>query len=256
LALSFSFDLSPEAALRFFRKKGLQTSFAWQDMWQQEHDAAFTVAKMMDIDLLRDVRVAVDEAIAKGTTLQAFRAQLEPLLLKQGWWGRAEMIDPITHEPQLVQLGSPRRLETIFRVNMQTAYVAGDQEQIEETADQAPFLMYDAVDDNKVRPQHKVWDDTVLRWDDPWWNTHRPPNGWNCRCSVIQLSQRDLNREGLQVAPKAPVVTTREYTNRRTGEVSRVPVGIDPGWAYNVGKSRLEHLRAELAEKRRAFNDD
>jgi hypothetical protein len=35
------FDLPPERAIAFFRDKGLAASFAWQDRWQEEHDAAF-----------------------------------------------------------------------------------------------------------------------------------------------------------------------------------------------------------------------
>lgn len=252
MALGWALDLAPQAALRFFRGKGLKGSFSWQDMWQEEHDAAFTVAKMMDVDLLRDVRDAVEQAIANGETFAAFRKKLEPELVKRGWWGQADMEDPQTGEVKRVQLGSVRRLETIFRVNMQMTYSAGDWEQIAETANAAPFLMYDAIDDNRTRPSHKAWDGTVLRWDDPWWQTHRPPNGWNCRCSTIQLSARDLRAMGKSVGT-APPVTTREFTNRRTGEITRVPDGIDPGFAYNPGASRIQLLQAQLAQKQRAF---
>lgn len=255
MTLAINFKLAPEKALKFFRAKGLKTSFAWQDMWQQEHDAAFTVAKMMDVDLLRDVRAAVDKAITEGTTLQQFSQELKPRLLEAGWWGKAEMADPETGEVNLVQLGSPRRLRTIFRVNMQSAYAAGEWAQIQETKTEAPYLMYDAVDDGRTRPQHRAWDGTVLPVDDPWWKTHRPPNGWNCRCGVIQLSADQVKAMGLAVADKAPVSPTREYTNPRTGEISRVPLGIDPGWAYNPGESRVEHLRRSLDEKRRSFLD-
>lgn len=255
MAAGFRFDLPPEEALKFFRDKGLQTSFAWQDMWQQEHDVQFTVAKMTDTDLLRDVKVAVDKAIAEGQTLQQFKKDLKPRLVDAGWWGKAEMDDPETGETKLVQLGSPRRLRTIFLVNMQTAYAAGDWAAIQEQKSEAPYLMYDAIDDGRTRAQHKAWDGTVLPIDDPWWDTHRPPNGWNCRCGVIQLSRSQAEAMGKAVADRAPPSPTREYTNQRTGEISRVPLGIDPGWAYNPGKSRLDQARRALEEKQRAFRD-
>lgn len=242
-------DFKPEAALNYFKRKGLNASFSWQDMWHEDHDAAFTIAKMMDLDLLRDMREAVQQAIDQGLTSQQFRKNVEPMLVKAGWWGKAEMPDPITGEMKLVQLGSARRLETIFRTNMQMAYAAGDWEQITDTADSAPYLMYDAIDDNRTRPAHKAWDGTVLRWDDPWWQTHRPPCGWNCRCSTIQLSGDELQAMGKSVSP-APKVTYREFTNRRSGEISRVPDGIDPGFAYNPGAASLRAHAVQLfAEK-------
>ncbi|MFC3716813.1 phage minor head protein [Luteimonas soli] len=249
-----AFDLAPEEAVAFFRDKGLLASFAWQDVWQQEHEIAFTVAKMVDLDLLSDVRDAVDQAMAEGLTLQQFKAQITPRLVSAGWWGVREQADPETGAKQLVQLGSPRRLETIFRTNMMTAYAAGEWQQIQDAAEDAPYLMYDAVDDNRTREQHRAWDGTVLRWDDPWWQTHRPPNGWNCRCSVIQLGEDELALAGKSAPDTAPPVKTREWTNRRTGEVMQVPLGIDPGFAYNPGQDRQAQLRALAADKRAAFD--
>ncbi len=249
MGIKLSFDLAPEQALKFFRAKGYRTSFAWQDVWQAEHETAFTVAKMMDLDMLKDVRTAVDKALAEGQTFQEFRKNIEPALFDAGWWGRKEMADPLTGEIKEVQLGSVRRLRTIFRVNMQTSYAAGHWAQIEDNKADAPFLMYDAVDDGRTRPEHRSWDGKVLRADDPWWEAHTPPNGWNCRCSVIQLSASDLKRMGKSGPDEAPPVQTREYVNPRTGEVAAVPRGIDPGWAYNPGKARYAELRAQEFEK-------
>lgn len=249
------FDLPPEEALRFFRAKGLARSFAWQDVWADEHEIAFTVAKMLDIDLLADVREAVDQALADGETFDTFKAKLLPRLQKAGWWGVREERDPLTGKTRMVQLGSVRRLQTIFRTNLMTAYAAGEWAQIEDNAQDAPFLMYDAVDDNRTREQHRAWNGLVLRWDDPWWQTHRPPNGYNCRCSVIQLNGEEVEAYGYRVG-KAPPVKRREVVNKRTGEVMQVPVGIDAGFDYNPGASaadRKGQLSRMLELKRKAL---
>lgn len=80
--------LPPVEAISFFRKKGFRFGFSWQDVWQSEHARAFTVAKAMTRDLLEDIRAALDTAIADGTTLETFTANLRPTLEAKGWWGR------------------------------------------------------------------------------------------------------------------------------------------------------------------------
>lgn len=255
MALQARFDLPPEKAIAFFKGKGFATSFAWQDVWREEHDAAFTVAKMLRVDLLTDMRDAVGKAISDGLTLEQFKDLIEPRLVEAGWWGQAEMVDPATGESQLVQLGSPRRLKTIFETNMRTAYAAGHWDEIQESAADAPYLMYDAVDDGATRDEHRAWDGTVLPASDPWWASHFPPNDWGCRCGVIQLSADQVEAMGLSVASKAPATKLREYTNPRTGEVQMVPEGIGAGWDYNPGASRQADLRRQLAEKERGLRD-
>ncbi|MCY3795428.1 MAG: hypothetical protein OXG51_13800, partial [Gammaproteobacteria bacterium] len=75
---------------------------------------------------------------------------------------------------------------------------------------------------------------TVLPIDHPFWKTHAPPNGWNCRCTLVALSERDLDRYGLSLS-QDPGFDLRPWTNRRTGEIVQVPQGIDPGFAHNPG---------------------
>lgn len=255
MAAELRFDLEPRKALEFFRGKGYATSFGWQDVWRAEHDQAFTVAKMANVDMLRDVRLAVDKAIAQGQTLEQFKKELQPRLMEAGWWGKAEMEDPLTGETKLVQLGSPRRLQTIFETNIKTSYAAGDWAQIQQTKDDAPFVMYDAVGDANTRPEHAAWDGLVLSVDDPWLQTHSPPNDWGCRCGLIQLSRAQAAAMGKAEPDKAPAVVMREYTNPRTGEVSMVPKGVGPGWDYSPGASRADLQRELLAEKEKAFRD-
>lgn len=227
--------LPPREAIDYFRAKGFKPSFAWQDVWQGEHARAFTVAKAMQLDVLEDIRGAVDRAIAGGTTFETFKAELEPMLQSKGWWGRQRMVDPLTGKERLVQLGSPRRLRTIFDVNLRTSYAVGRWEQIQRTKRLRPFLRYVAVQDRRTRPEHAAWHGIILPVDDPWFLSHYPPNGWNCRCTVRQLSARDVDRLG--GVSEAPETATRSWINKRTGEEVEVAEGIDPGWDYHVGRA-------------------
>ena len=244
-----AFDLQPKEAVDFFRHKGFQFAFDWTDMLKEEHDANFTVAKITDLDLLSEVRDAVDQAIAEGTTFETFKERLIPTLQEAGWWGGKMVLDADTGEEREVQLGSPRRLRTIFETNLKTAYAAGRYQQIQDTKDDFPYLMYDAVKDDRTREEHLAWDGLVLPVDDPWWKTHYPPNGWNCRCSVIQVDERTLGQLGKSGPDKAPPIETRPWLNPSTGEEEDVPTGIDPGWDYAPGRSRAEQVREVLDEK-------
>ena len=165
------------------------------------------------------------------------------------------MVDPATGDARMVQLGSPRRLRVIFETNMQTAYAAGHWAQIQQTKADAPYLMYDAVNDAQTRPEHAAWDGLVLPADDPWWQTHYPPNDWGCRCGVVQLSADQASEMGKPNGDQAPADQLRDYTNPRTGEVSQVPKGVGPGWAYAPGASRADLYRQELATKQQEFRD-
>ena len=230
-------DVPPEEAVKHFQAKGFHVGFDWRDTDAGTHVRSFTVAKAMKLDILQDIQEAVDAAIADGRTFDWFRGNLEPILRRKGWWGRQSMIDPLTGETRIVQLGSPRRLRIIFDTNVRMAYAHGRWQGIERLKEQMPYLRYVAVRDARTRPQHAAWHGAVLPVDHPFWRTHYPPNGWRCRCIVQQLSDDDLERYGHKVSSGPPPGSeqTRPWVNRRTGEPARVPVGIDPGFAHNVG---------------------
>jgi len=240
-------SLPPAEAIEYFRQKGYLIGFNWEDVWQEEHQVAFTVAKAMQIDLLEDIRAAVDAALVEGTTLAEFRKRLKPLLVQKGWWGKAEMEDPLTGEVKLVQLGSTRRLKTIYDTNLRTAHSEGQWERIQGNKSAFPYLQYDGNNSEHPRIQHSSWDNLVLPVDDPFWQSHTPIKEWGCKCRVIQLSGRMLERRGLEVnqSPKVPVYT---YTNKRTGEVQQIPQGVHPAFNYPPG-GRMANLNKLLNEK-------
>lgn len=48
-------------------------------------------------------------------------------------------------------------------------------------------LQYRTAGDDRVRPEHAELDRVTLPMSDPFWRTYYPPNGWNCRCTVVQV---------------------------------------------------------------------
>lgn len=52
-----------------------------------------------------------------------------------------------------------------------------------------PNLVYRTVGDDRVRPEHQVLNGIVKPIDDPFWRMYYPPNGWRCRCTVMNTSE-------------------------------------------------------------------
>ena len=48
-------------------------------------------------------------------------------------------------------------------------------------------LQYRTANDDRVRPEHAALDRVTLPMSDPFWEEYYPPNGWNCRCTVVQV---------------------------------------------------------------------
>jgi SPP1 gp7 family putative phage head morphogenesis protein len=254
--LSHSFNLAPEKAVAYFRSKGNELSFDWHEVWQEAHTQAFTVAKVTRMDILQDIRSALDKDLSQGGTLATFKRQLEPTLKAKGWWGKQKVVDPKTGEEREAMLGSPRRLKTIYETNMRTAYSAGRWQEQLSRADDMPYLQYKSRRVGPFRrPEHVALHDKVFRIDDPFWATMYPPNDWGCKCWVRQLSAADLKEKGLKVESSAGKLdkemalvseTTGElaevstYTDKATGEKTKTGAG----WSHNPGLAAATDLSA------------
>ncbi|WP_330925253.1 phage minor head protein [Candidatus Sororendozoicomonas aggregata] len=245
---AFPSEPAPEV-LDYFNRKKLKPSFSWMDVWKQEHQSVFTVAKAMQLDILQDLLSGVLTAIREGQTLQQFRQQLTPLLQKKGWWGVKEMTNPNNKKKQLAQLGSPRRLRVIYETNLRTAHAAGQWHRVQRTKKTHPYLRYELGPSKEHRKEHVQWQGLTLPVDDPFWDTHYPQNGWGCKCRVRQVSTREYQRTRGKSPNRAPEIKRNEWINKRTGEIQKVPEGIDPGWDYNPGKRRLNALEQRVIQQ-------
>ena len=249
--LAYAIGLKPEKAIEYFRSKGYAFSWDWEEIWQEAHARAFTVAKVTRMDILQDIRSGIQQALDDGITYQQFAKELTPLLKSKGWWGRQETVNKETGEVTDVQLGSPFRLRTIFDQNVQTAYNVGRYRTQMENVQSRPFWEYVAVMDARTRPAHAMLNGRVFRSDDPFWTSFYPPNGWRCRCRVRALDDANLVERDLQAESSRGKLGTRdELVSKKTGEMQPVTVftdrnpqsgkkesvAPDVGWSYNPGK--------------------
>jgi hypothetical protein len=248
---------APPEVLDYFRAKDLTPRFSWLDVWGQEHAHAFTVAGVTETRVLSEFKAAIDKAVAEGRGFEAFRADMRERLAPLGWWGPRQVADPDGRwATKAVDFSKPRRLEITFWSNMRAARAAGQWNRIQRTKRVLPYLLYVRSTAERKRPEHLAWAGIILPVDHSFWRTHFPPNGWMCQCAVRQIDQEDrdarLAREpgdgGIAYRDTPPPEETRRYVNRRTGEVTEVPVGIDPGWHTNPGLSRARTLVSQLTQ--------
>ncbi|HWH86345.1 MAG TPA: phage minor head protein [Pseudomonas sp.] len=240
-------SLTPKQAVEFFEQKALATGFNYQDVWQSQHQSSFTVAKAVTTDILQDIRDAVDAAIKNGTTYAEFQKHLTPLLQEKGWWGKQQVIDPLTGETVTAQLGSPRRLKLIYDTNLRTAHAEGQWQRIQANKASFPYLTYDGANSAEPRPQHTAWDRLTLPVDHPFWLSHMPCKAYGCKCRVNSSTAKQVEREGLTIGP-APEVEHVQFVNKRTGQVQMIPKGVDPSFHYPPGGRRASLTQA-LNEK-------
>jgi SPP1 gp7 family putative phage head morphogenesis protein len=240
------FKLSPALAIKYFKSKKNQSSWDWYEIWQDAHRKTFTVAKAMREDILSDIRSAVEKALSEGQTFQSFQKELKPLLQKKGWWSEVITVDK-DGIAEKAQLGSIHRLKTIYSVNMQTAYMAGRYKTQIENTDNRPYWEYIAVLDERTRPEHAELNGLIFRYDDPFWASFYPPNGWRCRCRVNALSNYNMESKKLKPNSSAGLLSEEQkLVSKKSGDYKPVTVYTDPltgrkvapdvGWSYNPAK--------------------
>lgn len=215
-----------EEQIAFFRQKINLPTASWTDIFDGQHARAFVVAGAMKDDLLADLRKAVTRVVEQGVTLAEFRRDFDALVARSGW---------------VYNGGRNWRTRVIYDTNLNSSYMAGRWNQMQQVVRTRPYWRYvhsDFVENPRL--DHLAWNGLILRHDDPFWSTHFPPNGWGCKCRIETLSERNLKALGKDVPDTAPPFELEERTVGIRGPNPRtvkVPKGIDPGFGFNVGEA-------------------
>jgi SPP1 gp7 family putative phage head morphogenesis protein len=215
------FGVQFKGAIENLKGKLPEGTMAWDDLAGPVHGKVFAIAGATNLDLVADIQKSLVSALEKGTTIAQFRKDFDASVQQYGWTYKGKR---------------GWRTAVIFNNNMRSAHMAGRWEQLLANSDRRPYLQYRTAGDSRVRPQHRAWNGLIYPIGDSFWQTHYPPNGWGCRCTIRAYSDGDLGQLGVKPSEPFDVKTRRVVS--QDGEIKdQVPVGIDPGWDHNVGQS-------------------
>ena len=85
------------------------------------------------------------------------------------------------------------------------------------------YLQYRTAGDDKVREEHAALNGTTLPPSDPFWELFLPPNGWNCRCTAVQVRKN-------KYTPSDPELAMQRGNECTEGAKRAI-------FRYNAGKS-------------------
>jgi SPP1 gp7 family putative phage head morphogenesis protein len=183
-SISASFDVGGDETAERIRNLTPVTKQVFDGLTSQYRRDAFTIAGAADLRLIQKIQDSLADAAQKGETAAE--------------WKKA--VARLTSDAGVADLNA-FTLDTAFQTAMQKCYSAGRLEQMQEPhmLDALPFWQYWTVGDLRVRPEHAALDGFVARAIDPVWLKIYPPSGFNCRCSVVPISED----EALEISKNA-----------------------------------------------------
>jgi len=197
-----------QEAVDFFKSKKIMRPADFKKLQDRYKQDAFSIAGTANQYTITQVHSALLNAIETG----------EP---------QASVVKEIR---RLVPDMSKAHADVVFRNNVIGSYQRGRWDQLQRVKRGRPFWQYVTVGDDRVRPDHAAMDQKVFAADSPVWNTWYPPNGHQCRCGVVSLTQRDVESEGLDVETSPPIVEEKNKPPR----VARP----DTGWSTSPAASK------------------
>lgn len=112
-------------------------------------------------------------------------------------------------------------------------------------------LQYRTANDERVREEHRRLHNITLPVSDSFWDSFTPPNGWNCRCSVVQVRKNRYPESDSQQAVGIGEEITDEPKKRifrfNPGKELKVFPDKHP---YNKAPQKAKEQILQLAKER------
>jgi len=210
-----------EQARATFANKVPLTDDEFRKLTAMAKSDAFAMASIKSKQVVNALKSSLEDAILNGTSEQVWKNKARTLLNGYG-------LNP-----------SPAHLGNVYRTNIFSSYAKANYAEYKTITEEFPAMMYDSIGDNRTRPAHLALDGQVFLADDEIWNSIYPPNGFNCRCSVIPMSVKKLK--------KVKIAKGKDFKGSRYAP--------DSGWNFHGGKGIKEQiLQKNIADGLNSLN--
>ena len=213
-----------------YKPQDLKNEKAYQDLINKTFDV-FNFA-ITDNDMPNEMRTALqsDAFLFGGLKTHAQLFEASKLLLDDN--GNLKPFKQLSNEfDKLNSIYNRTYLEAEYEFAVGSSQMAAKWSEFSDN--DRYYLQYRTAGDTKVRQDHQALHNTTLPKNDPFWSSYTPPNGWNCRCTVVEV-----------LKDKYPVSNSVEKIT--AGEKATTQIGKD-------GKNRLEIFRFNPGADKKLF---
>jgi SPP1 gp7 family putative phage head morphogenesis protein len=136
-------------------------------------------------------------------------------------------------------------LQTEYNLAHATAQNAARWNEQKAQANIYPYLKYVTVGDDRVRNSHRALDGKIFKFNDTSWRSIYPPNGFGCRCEMIQLRPSEIDSTNVIDGNTAKALLGEEYKRMEKS-----------GFAVNRGETKqiFELNKAYLGQNLNDFD--
>lgn len=199
-----------DEAVAYLASLPVATRDEWYRLIQGSSRAAFTAAGVENTAALEALKRMVAQALTENWNRPEFEQAAEELLRKFE-----------------SEAGS---LRTLWNTTTSSALAKGREDIARDPDVQKvnPFWLYGAMMDFRVRPNHAALNGAIapIAWE-KWWGPRglRPPNGYNCRCTMVLLTTPRAKRLIAQGSPYFDATKGIEYGGPDLGFIKFAEAG-------------------------------
>lgn len=202
------------SAADYLRARNVEPSAEFYARLEHLRQEAWTLSKISDVEQIEQVKQSLVKALAEGKSFREWQQALTPEMLAL---------------PKHYQ-------ETVFRTAVLSSYNGAKRTHFRAHAERRPVLRYIAINDSRTRPAHRALHGLMMPVGDARWANLAPPLGFNCRCSLVSLSDKQAKALGYTGAPQELPTWEDDHGVQHTATA-------DKGWSSPERRDLTDYLR-------------
>lgn len=176
-----------DSALELLKRKDVIPAKIFKAAVNWVKSITFSVQRLEDLNAIRLIKESIKSSIDSGVVFRDWENMVLPDIFRKAGYLKG---------PEL----TPSHLETVFRTNQASVYNSARFENFIRDRNIAA-MEYRAVLDDRTRPEHEGLDGFIAPKDAPIWGSIYPPNGYNCRCTVVPVTIAGIKSGRQKISP-------------------------------------------------------